>query len=94
MQRGDFVTSGQIRNRLRDFEDAMKRPRGELQLLHGRPHQQLAGRIKLARQRAAGACPHCTPRANRAKRIVCAVARARPRREPRRLTTVRPNARP
>ena len=49
MCRGDFVTPRQIRNRPRDFEDAMKGARRQLQLLHRRSHQRLARRVELAK---------------------------------------------
>jgi hypothetical protein len=48
MRWGDFITVRQIGNRPRDLQDAMERPRRELQLLHRRPHERLTGRVEFA----------------------------------------------
>ena len=47
MRWGDFFAARQIRNRSRDFEDAVERTRAQLQLLHRRAHERLPGRVEL-----------------------------------------------
>ena len=48
MRWSNLFTPCQIRNRPRDLEHAMERPRAQLELLHGRAHQRLPRRIELA----------------------------------------------
>jgi hypothetical protein len=76
VRRGDLVTPSQIRNRPRDFEDAMECPCGELQLLHRRPHERLAGRIQPAKDSNIGgplrvSALHTTRLSCEAKRLRC-----------------------